>query len=422
MTPMPRQITRVGGAVAAVAIALSCVSCTTTVVGSPNPQAACSWQTAQPTGTEPTDTSDTVVLIDISGSFWPKAGQQASLPDDPAAVAVNMLLKAFDMAGTRLVSFGTFDGSSATVDWKLADAELPLPTGDSAEIAAEQQSAQSCLTSTVNSAVTATPQVPGTDVMAALAAAGQQLQGIPASAHKNVVLITDGLSNQGCLNLSNVISKGQSAPNVLNSCPERATLALLRGVSLQLDGIGYQATQPPLDTAEQAWVQSYWTDMCIALQVASPTSCETAPGRDTIRVSDGSRLADPAIKFPSVSGQTTVVPIPSDLLFAFNSATLSASGQAYLTLLAGQIKAVGRGITKVIGHTDATGSASYNLSLSRRRADAVSAYLAAHGFAKVSAVGVGASDPACTPQYTPAGVPIPSCMAQDRRVQIMLGA
>lgn len=419
MTPMPRQIMRAGWAMAAVA--LSCASCTTTPVGSPNLQSACSWETAQLTGQEPSDTSDTVVLVDITGSGWPKAGQQVSLPDDPTAVAVSTLLKTFDTAGTRLVSFGTFDGSSATVDWKLAGAALPTPTGDSAETAAERQSAQNCLTSTVNSAITATPQAPGTDVMAALAAAGQQLQGVPASARKNVVLITDGLSNTGCLNLSNVISKGQSASTVLNSCPERATLALLHGVGLQLDGIGYQATQPPLDTAQQAWVQRYWTDMCTALQVASPMSCEAASGRDIKRVSDGSRLSDPAIKFPTVSGQTTVVPVPSDLLFAFDSATLIASGQAYLALLAGQVKAAGRGITKVIGHTDATGGASYNLGLSQRRAAAVSAYLAAHGFAKVTAVGVGEADPACTPQYTPAGAPIPSCMAQNRRVQIMLG-
>lgn len=419
MTPMPRQIMRAGGIMAAVA--LSCASCTTTPVGPPNPQSACSWETTQLTGQEPSDTSDMVVLVDITGSFWPKAGQQASMPDDPTAVAVSTLLKTFDTAGTRLVSFGTFDGSSATVDWKLASAALPTPTGDSTEIAAEQQTAQNCLTSTVNSAITATPQAPGTDVMAALAAAGQQMQGVPASARKNVVLITDGLSNTGCLNLSNVISKGQSASTVLTSCPERAALAILHGVSLQLDGIGYQATQPPLDTAEQAWVHSYWTDMCAALQVASPTSCVAAPSRDVKRVSDGSRLSDPVIKFPTVSGQTTIVPVPSDLLFALDSATLSASGQAYLALLAGQVKTAGRGITEVIGHTDATGGASYNLGLSQRRAAAVSAFLAAHGFAKVTAVGVGEADPACAPQYTPAGAPIPSCMAQDRRVQIMLG-
>ena len=420
---MFRHIVWAGGAMAAVAVALSCASCTTTPVpaGAPSSQSACSWETASLTGQEPPDTSDTVVLVDITGSFWPKAGQQASLPDDPAALAVSTLLQKFGTAGTRLVSFGTFDGSSATVDWKLAGAALPTPTGDSGETAAEQQSAQNCLTSTVNSAITATPQVPGTDVMAALAAAGQHLQGVPASARKSLVLITDGLSNTGCLSLSNVISKGQTASTVLNSCPEHATLALLHGVSLQLDGIGFQATQPPLDTTEQVWVQSYWTDMCTALQVASPASCVTASGRDSERVSDGSRLSDPAIEFPTVPARATGVPVPSDLLFAFDSATLSTSGQAYLALLAGQVKAAGRSITEITGHTDATGGASYNLDLSRRRAAAVSVFLAAHGFAKVTAVGAGEADPACSPQYTPAGAPIPSCMAQDRRVQIMLG-
>lgn len=362
-----------------------------------------------------------MVLVDITGSFWPKAGQQASLPGDPTAIAVDALLQNFGSAGTRLVSFGTFDGSSATVDWKLAGAALPVPTGDSAQIANQQQIAGDCLTSTVKSAITLAPQAPGTDVMAALAAAGQQLQNAPASAAKDVVLITDGLSNTGCLNLSDVLSKGQSASTVLSSCPERAGLALLRGIRLQLDGIGFQATQPPLDTAEQAWVQSYWTEMCAALQVASRASCVAAAGQDIARAAAGSRLSDPAIKFPVVPPDTTEVPVPADLLFAFDSAALSASGQAYLTLLTEKLKAAGRGITKVIGHTDAAGTASYNLGLSQRRAAAVSAYLAAHGFTRVTATGVGEADPVCSPQFTANGAPIPSCMAQDRRVQIMLG-
>jgi OOP family OmpA-OmpF porin len=373
------------------------------------------------TGQEPADTSDSVVLVDITGSFWPGAGRQASLPDDPVTVAVNALLQQFAAAGTRLVSFGTFDGSSATVDWKLAGAALPTPTGDDSEIAAERQNAGSCLTSTAESAIAGKPQTPGTDVMAALAAAGQQLQGAGTAETKHVVLITDGLSNTGCLNLTNVLSHGQSAATVLQSCPERAGLALLHGVSLQLDGIGFQATQPPLDTAEQTWVQSYWTDMCTALEVASPSSCVASPGRDEMRLSGGSRPSDPAIKFPTVSSHSHDIPVPADLLFAFDSAVLGTSGQAYLALLAGELKAAGRRITMVIGHTDAVGSASYNLGMSRRRAAAVSAFLAAHGFPNVTAVGVGKADPVCSPQYTPAGAPIPSCMAQDRRVQIILG-
>ena len=75
----------------------------------------------------------------------------------------------------------------------------------------------------------------------------------------------------------------------------------------------------------------------------------------------------------------------------------------------------------MIGHTDAVGSEAYNLGLSQRRAGAVQAYLAGHGFSGVPAVGVGEADPACSPQFTPARARIESCMAQDRRVQILLG-
>lgn len=414
-------VTHAGGIMAATAITLSCASCST-VVGPPSQETACSWETGQAMaqGQGPAVSSDTVVLVDVTASFWPKAGQRSSLPGDPVAVAVSALLRDFATAGTRLVSFGTFDGSSATVDWKVSQAALPTPAGDGNEIRSERQSAANCLTGTVKSAATATPQAPGTDVMAALAAAGQQLQGTPAADDK-VVLVTDGLSNTGCLNLSDVLSKGQSAPTVLKSCPEHAGLALLRGVSLQLSGIGFQAVRPPLDTAEQAWVRSYWTDMCAALRVASASSCVASSGTGRPRVSAVSRLSDPAIKFPTVSRGASSVPVPADLLFAFNSSQLSASGRAYLALLAGKLKAAGRGITKVIGHTDAVGTASYNLGLSRRRADAVRKFLAAHGFANVTAVGVGEADPACSPQYTASGAPIQSCMAQDRRVQIMLG-
>ena len=115
------------------------------------------------------------------------------------------------------------------------------------------------------------------------------------------------------------------------------------------------------------------------------------------------------------------VPVPSDLLFAFNSAVLSAAGQSYLDILLQQIKGQGRTITKVVGHTDAVGTAAYNMGLSQRRADAVRAYLASHGFTGVTAVGVGEADPACSPEYTSSGAPIASCMAEDRRVQIILG-
>jgi outer membrane protein OmpA-like peptidoglycan-associated protein len=168
-------------------------------------------------------------------------------------------------------------------------------------------------------------------------------------------------------------------------------------------------------------VEGYWNDMCTALHVPSAASCVAPAAPNTTRASVSAHLPDAAIKFPSVPKGASSIPVPADLLFAFDSSQLSAVGQAYLGILAGELKAQGRTITKVIGHTDAVGTESYNLALSQRRADAVSGYLAQHGFTGVTAVGVGQADPACSPQYTAGGAPIESCMAQDRRVQIMLG-
>jgi outer membrane protein OmpA-like peptidoglycan-associated protein len=381
---------------------------------------ACPWLTQAPASPGSAVQSDTVMMIDVSASFWPKAGQAVQLPDGPAELLASQLETDFATPGTRLVSLGLFDGSSTTIDWKLTNEALPPATGDGQEIASEAQAAGQCLSTMAASAASTAPQLPGTDVMAALAVAGEQLQGTPA-VRDHVVLVTDGLSNTGCLNLSKVISQGQSAPSVLATCPEHVGLAALRGVGLRLFGVGLQAADPPLTTAEQTWVENYWQNLCTALGVASAASCVAPAQADDARSSEVSRPADPAIVFPAVRNGAASVQVPSDLLFAFDSATLSTAGQAYLDILLQELKAQGRSITKVIGHTDAVGSQAYNLGLSQRRADAVQAYLAGHGFSGVPAVGVGEADPACSPQFTPTRAPIESCMAQDRRVQILLG-
>jgi outer membrane protein OmpA-like peptidoglycan-associated protein len=378
----------------------------------------CSWESAPQVASGSTST---VVLVDDTASFLGTDGQIASPHSgDLATLAGDALTKDFGDSGTNLVSFGTFDGASTSVSWKLSKVALPVGTGDDVQVQNQQQSAQDCLVATVKSALaSAASRAPGTDVMAALAAAAQELQGTPATAD-HVILITDGLSNTGCLDLSTALSQGKSAPEVLASCPEKTELTSLKGVSLEVDGVGFQSGKP-LPTADQALVQNYWTDMCTVLGVASSRSCVASEGDDVTLRSTVTRLPDPAITFPSVGRHVPSVLIPGDLLFAFDSAQLSATGQAYLSVLAGQIKAQGRHITKVVGHTDAQGGAQYNLALSQRRAQTVSGYLGHYGFSGITDVGVGEADPACSPQYTSAGAPIQSCMAKNRRVQIMLG-
>ena len=108
------------------------------------------------------------------------------------------------------------------------------------------------------------------------------------------------------------------------------------------------------------------------------------------------------------------VSLASDVLFAKNSATLTAKGTATVASAAAQIKAreAGTALT-VTGHADSDDSDAYNLALSERRAKAVAAALTkalGSGYT-ITAVGKGESEPIAS-NATPAG------KAKNRRVSI----
>jgi outer membrane protein OmpA-like peptidoglycan-associated protein len=69
----------------------------------------------------------------------------------------------------------------------------------------------------------------------------------------------------------------------------------------------------------------------------------------------------------------------------------------------------------VAGHTDSTGSAALNQSLSERRAQSVAAYLSSHGLAsnRILTVGAGSSHPIAS-NDTPGG------RQQNRRVELTI--
>jgi OOP family OmpA-OmpF porin len=406
-------------ACAGLLVGLGCAGCggLTTVAVSK----ACTWTSPTAAGNSSAAgvQASTVVLIDVSASYWPRQGDSKSLPDGPEQTALNALVSDFGSGGTRLVSVGTFDGSSSTVSWQLGNVPLPPATGTSQNVQLEHNSASKCLMEPVEKAMDTTPQAAGTDGMAALGAAGAELGTTPAS-RSHVLLITDGLSNTGCLNLNKVLSQGQSASDVVSSCPDQRDLSRLRGADVRLVGVGFQALYPPMPSSQQTWLENYWSDVCTALKVQSPGSCVQPQTTNTVRTSNVTRPSDPVIVFPHV-GRGSKVVIPAPLLFAFDSATLTQTAESYLNILIGQIKASGRPITSVIGHTDSVGSSSYNMTLSLLRAQAVQSYLAANGFAGIKVQGVGFTQPACTPEYISPGKPNEVCMAKNRRVEINLG-
>lgn len=75
-------------------------------------------------------------------------------------------------------------------------------------------------------------------------------------------------------------------------------------------------------------------------------------------------------------GETVTIDLAADVLFAFDKADLSAAAKAKLAEITQRLVAdEATGAVTIVGHTDNAGSDSYNLDLSRRRAESVAAVL-----------------------------------------------
>ncbi|AEM42279.1 OmpA family protein [Ketogulonicigenium vulgare] len=115
------------------------------------------------------------------------------------------------------------------------------------------------------------------------------------------------------------------------------------------------------------------------------------------------------------NGQNLTVTMPQDVLFGTNSTAVSIQSQTDLRTVAASLNRYPNTSISVIGHTDSTGSASYNQDLSVRRAQAVASVLINGGVApaRVYTVGRGASQPIAS-NATPDGRQL------NRRVKIII--
>lgn len=115
------------------------------------------------------------------------------------------------------------------------------------------------------------------------------------------------------------------------------------------------------------------------------------------------------------TGSELIVTMPQDILFAVDSAALRSDLVADLNAVARNLQKYPDTTVQVVGHTDNTGSADYNLDLSQRRADAVAAELRAGGVSsgRIVAYGRGESQPVAS-NLTEEG------RAQNRRVEIVI--
>lgn len=114
-------------------------------------------------------------------------------------------------------------------------------------------------------------------------------------------------------------------------------------------------------------------------------------------------------------GDTIRLQAPENITFDSGRADIKPQFGPVLTQLAGSIRQYPGTVVQIEGHTDSTGSASYNQTLSENRAEAARGALIQQGVdgARLAAVGYGMSRPVAD-NTTPQG------RAQNRRVEILI--
>ncbi len=114
-------------------------------------------------------------------------------------------------------------------------------------------------------------------------------------------------------------------------------------------------------------------------------------------------------------GDDLLLNIPSGINFAYNSANVEPQFRATLDRVASVLADYDQTYIDVYGHTDSTGSDSYNQGLSERRAVSVADYLSGHGVqsARIATRGFGETQPIASNE-TEEG------RAANRRVEIKI--
>lgn len=115
-------------------------------------------------------------------------------------------------------------------------------------------------------------------------------------------------------------------------------------------------------------------------------------------------------------GDQLVLNMPGDVTFDHNSAVVKSQFRGALDNVAATLAEYPSSYIDIYGHTDSTGSDTYNQGLSERRAASVADYLAGRGVvrARMATLGYGESQLKCAPERTEADY---QC---NRRVEIRI--
>lgn len=114
-----------------------------------------------------------------------------------------------------------------------------------------------------------------------------------------------------------------------------------------------------------------------------PVHAYDKPGNYTVRltVADNRGGADDASALVSIIHRVVLQESKERVLFDFNRSTLKPHARQLLAGVVKEMKENPQLRAEIVGHTDSSGPAAYNMGLSRKRAEAVRDYLVSQGIA-----------------------------------------
>ena len=238
------------------------------------------------------------------------------------------------------------------------------------------------------------------------------------SAASLVVACAVGTSHAQVLHAMTVVSASGAQPYVVDSqrdiVKDGAGQCVRSGTWSADDAAGVALMNQPLPAGCYCDEALMPQGACTVLVAAAPVMPAPAPAPVA---------PAPAPAMP----QAEKVTIPADTLFAFDQHTLSDQGRTALNALLQKLQRVDLEAIVAVGYTDRIGSASYNQTLSERRAESVKTYLIEQGGIKADRIfieGRGEAQPATGDACQKLGAAtrhnqdLKACLAPDRRVVI----
>ena len=155
-----------------------------------------------------------------------------------------------------------------------------------------------------------------------------------------------------------------------------ATAALATAASAQVNNwVSADGTVWKNGTNEFCWRSASWTPATAAVGCDGAIVAAAAPAP----VAKPAPAPAPAPAAVAPAAAPAKVTYAADAFFGFDKAVILPAGKVKLDDLIAKVKDINLEVIVAVGHTDATGPASYNQALSVKRAGAVKAYLVSKG-------------------------------------------